>query len=164
MLEDQKKLDAVIFKNAGMAEYPLKSMKLSLLVEIGELCNQWKGFKHWKKHKEIDKEKLLDEFADCLHFGLSLENKLKQLEGTDFRIILPPINIVRDFISNCNEGDVNLMRICAFENAYKQCSTLENVVINILTVGAYLGITEEEMETSYYKKHRENYKRQEEGY
>ena len=71
MLEDQKELDTAIFKNAGITQYPLENIRLSLLVELGELANEWKGFKYWKKDKKINREKLLDEFADCLHFALS---------------------------------------------------------------------------------------------
>jgi dimeric dUTPase (all-alpha-NTP-PPase superfamily) len=48
--------------------------KIALLVEIGEVANELKSFKYWKKDKKIDLEKVQEELIDCLHFFLSLVN------------------------------------------------------------------------------------------
>jgi dimeric dUTPase (all-alpha-NTP-PPase superfamily) len=48
--------------------------KIALLVEIGEVANELKSFKYWKKDKKIDLEKIQEELIDCLHFFLSLAN------------------------------------------------------------------------------------------
>ena len=48
--------------------------QLALLVEIGELANEWKTFKYWKKTSQIDWAKVQDELVDCLHFFASLAN------------------------------------------------------------------------------------------
>lgn len=148
MLADQKKLDEEIFKNAGITEYPLDNMQLALLVELGELANEWRGFKHWSKHKEINREKLLMEFADCLHFSLSLENHLHQ-QCCDGLGVAKTSN---DFI-------VNL-----FNDTFKKVCELEDVLDNVISLGLAIGISIDEMESCYYKKHKENYKRQQEGY
>jgi len=148
MLADQKKLDEEIFKNAGIKKYPLENIKLALLVELGELANEDKTFKYWKKHKEVNRERLLDEFADCLHFSLSLENHLHQqcCDGFGFT------EISNDFI-------VNL-----FNDTFKKVCDLEDVLDNVISLGLAIGIPIDEMENCYYKKHKENYKRQQEGY
>lgn len=155
MLEDQKKLDAVIFKNAGMSGYPYSNMQLALLVEMGELANEWKQFKMWKKHREIDKEKLLMEFSDCLHFALSLENHI----GQDFNMESFEVAI------NCfNQENAPIDIIKSFRTTFKNVSKSKEILLNIMTLGVCLGISLEDMEQAYYKKHKENYKRQEEGY
>lgn len=159
MLDDQKKLDAAIFKNAGMTEYPYPNMKLALLVELGELCNEDKSFKHWKKHKEVDREKLLDEFADCLHFSLSLENHLKQIRRDnleDFDNFIGPL--IKD--SKEMKNDIS----GAFMNTFYMVLRKRSILLAVITLGICLDISLEDMEKAYYKKHKENYKRQEEGY
>ncbi|MBN3377639.1 hypothetical protein CF088_05395 [Clostridium botulinum] len=78
LLKKQEELDGIILERAGIKKYPYESMKLALLVELGELANEVQSFKHWKQHKEINRENVLEEFADCLHLALSLENQLNQ--------------------------------------------------------------------------------------
>ena len=50
-----------------------KKNKLELLVEIGELANESKCFKYWSK-KEVNRELMLLEFADCIIMTLCLFN------------------------------------------------------------------------------------------
>jgi dimeric dUTPase (all-alpha-NTP-PPase superfamily) len=45
---------------------------LALLVEIGELANETRCFKYWSEKGPSPKETILDEYADGLHFFLSL--------------------------------------------------------------------------------------------
>jgi Uncharacterized protein conserved in bacteria len=45
---------------------------LALLVEIGELANETRCFKFWSEKGPSPKEKILDEYADGMHFFLSL--------------------------------------------------------------------------------------------
>lgn len=58
-------------------------LKLCLLVEIGELANEIKSFKAWRKKTEIDWTKVKEELIDCLCFFLDLSN-LFQIELADF--------------------------------------------------------------------------------
>ncbi|MEY8763396.1 MULTISPECIES: dUTP diphosphatase [Clostridium] len=164
MLADQKKLDDRILSNASIEKYPLKNMKLALLVELGELANEWQGFKYWKKHKKINREKLLGEFADCLHFALSLENyyesKGNELEG-DFS--KDDFNSISDFLEKNKPTLIDII-----EGFFSTYNTVLNyggeVLAYIIGLGMMLGISKEEMEQAYYKKNKVNYKRQEEGY
>jgi len=157
MLEDQKELDTAIFKNAGITQYPLENIRLSLLVELGELANEWKGFKYWKKDKKINREKLLDEFADCLHFALSLENYLKEKE-----IDKQGLEAAAELSKNMQATDKDI--IDGFEFAFSQVLDNDGVLGIVISLGLVLGITLDEMESCYYKKHKENYLRQENGY
>ena len=45
---------------------------LALLVEIGELANATRAFKYWSLKPAEERARLLDEYADGLHFFLSL--------------------------------------------------------------------------------------------
>ncbi|MEY8001566.1 dUTP diphosphatase [Clostridium sp. Mt-5] len=159
MLADQKNLDDEILSNAGIKEYPLKNMQLALLVELGELANEWQGFKHWKKHKEINMDKLLEEFADCLHFALSLQNNL-DTEEFSFEHIQNSYDLM-----NAIEGSASISKL--FIDAYIEISAnIKNtsLLLVIIALGLNLGITGEQMEQAYYKKNKVNYKRQREGY
>lgn len=57
-------------------------LKLCLLVEIGELANEIKSFKAWRRKKEIDWVKAKEELIDCLCFFLDLSN-LFQVEQVE---------------------------------------------------------------------------------
>ena len=81
--ELQDKLDEVIVGNT-----PLKGIKhndemllndriLALFVEVGEFANASRCFKYWSIKPSEDKERLLDEYADILHFFLSIGNTMK---------------------------------------------------------------------------------------
>ncbi|PRR85543.1 dUTP diphosphatase [Clostridium luticellarii] len=164
MLADQKELDDKILSNAGIEKYPLENIKLALLVELGELANEWQGFKHWKKHREINREKLLEEFADCLHFALSIENyyesKDHKLNG-DFSE--DSFNSISDFLGKDKTTLTDIIE--GFFVTYDVVlNDTRDVLVYIVGLGLMLGISKEEMEQAYYKKNAVNYKRQEEGY
>lgn len=159
LLNKQKELDREIFKNAGLGGYPFKSIQLALLVELGELANEWKGFKYWKKEKRIDREKLLDEFADCLHFALSLENYNKQFSrlglisfGEKFEELYKESKEIRNDINE------------AFMKTYNCVLNNNMPIAGVISLGSCLEITPDEMQAAYLKKNEENYKRQREGY
>jgi len=85
---EQKKLDEfIIQKNNITDSQTTKSFvrtKIALLVEIGELANELKTFKHWKKQKEVNWEKAKEELIDCLHFYLSWANSF-QIDFADYK-------------------------------------------------------------------------------
>ena len=45
---------------------------LALLVELGEFANETRCFKYWSEKPASPKERILDEYADALHFFLSI--------------------------------------------------------------------------------------------
>lgn len=53
LFETQRALDARIVKEKGLEGQDLVPMKiLALQVELGELANEWRGFKFWSKDRE----------------------------------------------------------------------------------------------------------------
>ena len=145
MLEAQKKLDEANLKKAGIEEYPIEEVKTAYRVELGELLQEWKQFKFWKSSKgEIDREKLLEEWADCCHFALSLENEeIEDYENEEFKeenfTALPRMDIY------C------VIDIC-FETKY-------SILIDTVALGLKLGFTLEELEQAYYRKNKINWDR-----
>src|SRR5690606_40144391 len=89
LFEMQRKLDEKILERFPHLrnEDLLPKKILALQVELGELCNCWRGFKFWSHDqkprtvKRIENRKhrqnpLLEEYVDCLHFILSIAIEL----------------------------------------------------------------------------------------
>ncbi|MGY5139597.1 dUTP diphosphatase [Mycoplasmopsis gallinarum] len=79
--EMQKELDKKIGERTDLnLPKPKKSKKaqvLALLVETAEFANEVQSFKYWKANKQINENKILEEFADVLHFLGSLGYQYK---------------------------------------------------------------------------------------
>ena len=142
MLEAQKELDKANMEKGGLTEYPLEMVQTAYRVELGELLQEWKQFKFWKINKgEIDREKMLEEWADCMHFALSL------------------------FIQEEIEEDIS--EYCSYLETYEiieRCFNLYFVLENTLALGLKLGYTLEELEQAYWRKNKINWERIEGGY
>ena len=84
---EQKKLDEFIIQKNNITDINTQKSfirtKIALLVEIGELANELKTFKHWKSQKEVNWEKAKEELIDCLHFYLSWANAF-QIDFADY--------------------------------------------------------------------------------
>lgn len=50
---------------------------LALFTEVAEFANATRCFKYWSKKPAENKERLLDEYVDILHFYLSIGNTMK---------------------------------------------------------------------------------------
>jgi dimeric dUTPase (all-alpha-NTP-PPase superfamily) len=84
----QNKLDKVIvdsnFNTIGDEMYDihhndksfLNDRITALFVEVGEFANATRCFKYWSDKPSESKERLLDEYADILHFVFSIGNTL----------------------------------------------------------------------------------------
>lgn len=85
--KEQKRLDEFIVKKRDITDSGTKNSfirtKIALLVEIGELANELKTFKHWKSQKDINWEKAQEELIDCFHFYLSWANSL-EIDFSDY--------------------------------------------------------------------------------
>jgi len=69
----QKELDLEIAKNHNITYQTTRTRRtIALLVEIGEFANSLRSFKYWSNKPGESKERVLDEYADGMHFFLSL--------------------------------------------------------------------------------------------
>lgn len=167
LFEMQAKLDAHIERKHPRKENEDRLAKkiLALQVELGELCNCWRGFKFWSHDQEprtvkyIENRKhrqnpLLEEYVDCLHFLLSIG--LESEIGT-FTDELMPIKM----------GTIEMQFITLYKvtvTFLEDISYYQEMWELFLGLGEMLGFTPEQVESAYYEKNAENHRRQEVGY
>ena len=151
MLEAQKELDEANLKKGGLTEYPLEMVQTAYRVELGELLQEWKQFKFWKLNKgKVNREKMLEEWADCMHFALSLNNniyKCKSYTYDDFR------------------RAVEYEKILDIYKVINDCFSVNMFTLScVIALGLKLGYTLEELEQAYWRKNKINWERIEGGY
>lgn len=158
---------------------------LALFTELGEFSNEIECFKHWKKNKRNDRDKRLDEFADCVHFTLSILNKMEEEvnehnEGKEEDLVKPYVREDMTFetfrqmsteeIKKENENSTEELINCGltslFLEAYDLLCDLEMVAFLALLTNIMfiLGYTSEELVEAYVTKNKVNYERQANNY
>lgn len=156
LYEIQKDLDAYIAKNHNVSyENTHKKRLLALIIEIGELANETRCFKYWSNKGPSPKEIILDEYADGLHFLLSLgiplgvDKYIYEIETLDYSLTEAFIKIYEASIALADNYNV--------ENYI----TAMKLFINLLPL---LGYTSTELIDAYMKKAQVNYDRQNSNY
>lgn len=144
MLEAQAELDKAIFERMEITEYPVDKIMTAYRVELAEALQEWQGFKYWKLNRtEVDREKLLEELADCLHFALSLDNSYEN-----------------EIVNDNFEAWVEAGEGVGFYETLGCCFECDDwVLVYTVRLGKELGYTLEELEEAYYKKNKTNYER-----
>ena len=159
LLLKQGFLDRNIRKRSGDVLSVDSKIELALLVEISELANEVQSFKYWKMHKNINKNKIYEEWADCFHFALMLERKRKQVRFTINPLLWfdeIPQSIIHD-----NEALTEAFRYafsCIVNNT--DLCPLKTVI----RLGFQIGMNIEEMVEEYNKKWEKNLQRQKNNY
>ncbi len=179
LFEIQAGLDYHIVKEKGLEGQDLLDKKiLALQVELGELANEWRGFKFWSEDQKprtyglklgkSPKENryinpLLEEYVDCLHFilsiGLDLEFGNYPMIGKSpetktvsdmFLVTFETINTFYQAYQSGNEDLIEIKYTIVFDT--------------FLTLGGMLGFTEYQIEQAYLDKNKINHERQLNGY
>ena len=152
----QAKLDETIAKNHHVSYETTRSPRtLALLVEIGEFANTTRSFKYWSNKGMEEKDVVLDEYADGLHFFLSLGIDIKSSKEV-YEISKPLINLTDQF-------HTVYRLICNFKDDPSE----ENYILafsSFLNILPLIGYTWRDLEEAYYKKLGTNYVRQETNY
>ena len=160
LFEMQGKLDSnILWKHQELKEEDLLPKKvLAAQVELGELANEFRGFKFWSTDQK-PRSMMLEEFVDVLHFVLSIGIELGyQTKGVSLFEKEPPKDINEHFIGlNLGLGTI------AFKNNVNKWQYNE-VLISTLQLGIELGYTPQQIEDAYYLKNKINFKRQKDGY
>ncbi|MCT8977558.1 dUTP diphosphatase [Clostridium sp. CX1] len=157
LFELQENLDEHIKEKHNLYGQSLLSKKiLALQVELAELANETRCFKFWSDKKPSNKEVILEEYVDCLHFILTLglekgftDVQLDNKEPIQYDVTSQFLNLyidINDFVT-CSSRD---QYITLFED--------------FITLGKMLSFMPSEIEEAYYKKNDVNHKRQVEGY
>ncbi len=128
---------------------------LALLVELGEFANETRTFKFWSLKGPSSKEVILDEWADALHFFLSIGIYLgvKEIKTAG---VPKKDNIVDQLLLIYKE-------VAAFHSV-KDVSLYTEAFKDFLDLLTLLGYNEQDALEAYKKKLAVNYKRQENHY
>lgn len=183
LFDMQRELDQRIVKEKGLEGQDLLQQKiLALQVELGELANEWRGFKFWKEDQTpITQESrlaedglseewynpLLEEYVDCLHFILSIGNDLDVNPNNIGQFIHININKMRSITDKfmfINKYVVDLYEEIRDRESLNARVWWLRVTEHFLGLGKIIGFTEEQIETAYLEKNKVNHARQENGY
>ncbi|MCF0108072.1 MAG: dUTP diphosphatase [Bacilli bacterium] len=156
LFEAQAKLDQTIADNHHVTYESTRERRiLSLIVEIGELANATRCFKYWSNKGPEPKDIVLDEYADGLHFFLSL--------GLDIRTSKKSYNRTKHCDNLTSQFHEIYHRIDIFKKKQDDVSYIKafQSFLNLLPL---LGYRWNSLEEAYYKKLGVNYNRQETNY
>ncbi|WP_374718343.1 dUTP diphosphatase [Neobacillus sp.] len=194
MYEMQKQLDSRIIREKGLEGRDLlPNTVLALQVEIGELANEWRGFKHWSNDREPrtrvkdclgcsgckssegceicgGANPLLEEYVDCLHFFLSIARQLS-LDAED--LYMPDDELEGDTSILFTEllhnvGMINGHRF--FNHLIEDTERWQKEYFQTALYLFYLlgeqrlGVTFDQIAAAYVAKNKVNHQRQESGY
>jgi len=152
----QSELDSTIAQNHGTTYQSTQDDRLmALIVEIGELANETRCFKYWSNKGPSPREKLLDEYADGMHFLLSLGLPLG-VKKTHYEIIKSSLPLTRQFhlVYKATVELVESYDLSHYTNAYQ-------LFLNLIPS---LGFSVEEVISAYRTKLGVNYHRQKTNY
>lgn len=163
LFETQQDLDALIQVKHGQEKINLNNMILAVITEIGEMSNEWGGFKDWKVNKQ-PKEGLLDEIADVLSFILVIGN---QLHHRGALIIYPEGDSNRNGLVY-DDITTQILALTSYFIRLWEYDEIDEGYRDVLTTFAILtemlGFTWDEIEAAYYAKNKINHERQEANY
>lgn len=170
----QQKLRDRIIQQHNLEHVDLRpNLICALNVELAELANGTRCFKHWSVKEASPKEVILEELVDVLHF--LLEIGLSSYE--EYGAVLP-INVLltaKESIKydtlteqiNSMYTEIGMLNDSLFDNCYS-ANSIDDSYNNL--VGLFFGLCElleftwEEVEAAYYEKNAINHERQEQGY
>ena len=128
---------------------------MALIVEIGELANATRCFKYWSNKGSEDKSIVLDEYADGLHFFLSLGIDIKTSKKV-YHLTKHQEDLTKQF--HLIYHNIDLFYKKQDDNSYAKAF---QSFFNLLPL---LGYKWKELKDAYYKKLQVNYDRQNNNY
>ncbi|WP_160141567.1 dUTP diphosphatase [Salicibibacter halophilus] len=177
LLETQRELDESIIEKhnlQGMDRLPF--LFQALIVELGEVQNDWRGFKFWSNDPN-PREGLLEEYVDVTHFFLSIaihqgwEKALflyeEQVDGA-IEEVEAKEDVSETFIELNNMITESYMKRESEEKIISY--TLPEYFFRMawgvfLAIGKEaFGFTLEQVEEAYFEKNQVNHERQANGY
>ena len=156
MYQKQYELDLEIANNHHITYEETKDKRLlALLVELGEFANATRTFKFWSFKPSESKERVLDEFADGLHFLLSL--------GLAYNFKLDTVEVESD------EKNLTAAILKAYDDINdfyleRTFTMYAKMFVGYLKILATLGYTWQDAYDAYFLKLEENHHRQETNY
>ncbi len=165
--------------NLKLEELPeIGDYVLAFNVELFEFINAVGIWKWWKHGHKIQKERVLDELADCYAFALSAILKMPEEVKRDDQIEYPRVALIKDLIDTYDKiSDLtNSQQATALDIIYMlgTASELDGdkhigfitafAAANVIAAKVLEGLTWDEVIAAYEKKSKINIVRQEENY
>ncbi|MEF2291450.1 MULTISPECIES: dUTP diphosphatase [Virgibacillus] len=152
----QNELDTYIETNQGIKKQDVFEKKyLALLVELGELANETRCFKFWSNKPRSERETILEEYVDGVHFLLSLGiTKGHYFSG----------NVSRNKMEDETKLFLNVYTACHQFFQHPTSVNYDHLWETYLHLGQALGFSEEDVHRAYLEKNEVNFVRQDEGY
>ncbi|MCR3757441.1 dUTP diphosphatase [Clostridium felsineum] len=140
----QKNLDKTLINQRNLSNENLYSQKtLALQVQFGELAGKTRCFNYWNNEVQCERNAILKEYINCLHFILSIGLDKEYIEFNLPDSSFSP-NMVDQFLGLFI--DINDFVICSSKDNY---ITLFQDFINL---GKNLGFDDSEIENEYIEK------------
>lgn len=160
LFESQRELDQEIAKKHNINYDDLwNELLLAFVVEVGECANETRCFKFWSLKDPSEKSVILEEYADGIHFLLSIglhygfDQPAELLERTLSTLQIDLTEIFLDIYRMA--GILKEERLAVYYN---------DLFEYYFALGHALSFSNEEIIGAYYAKHEVNYRRQENGY
>ena len=156
LFQAQEQLDLAIAQNHDITYATTRHRRfMACYVEIGELANATRCFKYWSNKGAEEDEIVLDEFADGLHFFLSL--------GVDIKTSKRSYNLTKHMDNLTDQFLEVYHRLDVFRKKQDDVSYIKafQAFLNLLPL---MGYKWKQLRDAYYKKLGVNYKRQENNY
>lgn len=152
--EKQAELDEAFMDNARWKP-TLKDRETAFLVEKGEFVNEFVRELRWWKHKWNDRDRIMDEFADTIHFIAGIENT-QYNKATSFNAIG---SIYRHKVESWNVTGMRslLQQLIRLNNVHESFA----LSLYILKANCF---TEADILQAYDSKNEENFRRIASGY
>jgi dimeric dUTPase (all-alpha-NTP-PPase superfamily) len=155
-INEQAKLDAHIQSQHQVTYANTREKRiLALLVEIGEMINETKTFKFWSKKPSAEKPIILDEYADGLHFLLSLSI---EVQSQKMNYDIQPLYL------SLTQATILVFQHVSELSKHWHVKHLESAFQSYLNLIPLLGFTADEVVQAYFKKLGVNYTRQQNAY
>lgn len=156
LFDSQEILDNKIKQEHKLENENLVDRKiLALLVELGELANETRCFKYWSLKSPSEKEVILEEYVDGVHFILSI--------GIDLQFE----DVQVQWGGKNNALTDQFLTVYQVISDLLQKQTKENYTIlfnEYFILGNMLGFRQDDIVQAYHKKNQINHERQENGY
>lgn len=161
LYEMQSKLDGYITSNHNVKEQDtINERWIALLVELGELANETRCFKYWSLKSASERDIVLEEYVDGVHFILSIGNTINQ------KRIIPILNEVPTNPTKKELTHKFAELFTCITNSMNKINILthNDVLARFLELGLMLGFCGEDIYNAYINKNQINFSRQDNKY
>ncbi|VEU58473.1 dUTP diphosphatase [Mycoplasmopsis gallinacea] len=126
---------------------------LALIVEAGEFINEVQSFKYWKINKNVNRELVLEEFADLVHFFVNFANTY------NIEPIIKPLVLSDDINIQFQKLFLSISKIMYNKNTLLVKRRIKRSFRIALGAFVKLGFTYDDLFEFYKFKNEKNYQR-----